>query len=418
MESDPTLEYFRISKEYGFLNKSDPTRIPELYPKLQSVINNLTTHIKDHSLESEIKLIDINISIEYSDEEYYELYTILSIIVSGYIWELGEKLNRTNIPHNIAEPLLICSKHLGLKPFITHTALDLNNWQLINPNLPFDLDNIKTRYTFTNTESESWFYLVMITIEQAGAQLVNYVVTSYDDMINAIPTDVNSSHDNIHNVLHDIYVSEDGTSANAHNSYKPIDIIPMLRLIYITLKNITNILNRMYEKCDRKHFYQTQRIFLTGSTNKSLFPNGLNYQLSNGSSEKIIVSGGSAAQSTLIQMIDVILGIKHTNNFLNDMRDYMPRWHRQLLIWLESTESIIDIINRCPDKIKYLIKYNKCVKLLDKFRAKHIAMVNYYVIKNPIAELTPSVIAHEGTGGSNIHDLLSEYKKDTKDKTF
>lgn len=376
-----TLEYFRISSTHGFLNTQRTDRIRKDNPYLQSVIDNLANHIKNHTLESAINIINIHISTDYTELEYYELYTIISMIVSGYIWENGEKLNRTLIPNNLSIPLRVCADYLGLKPFITHASLDLNNWRLIDPMQDFSLDNIETKYTFTNTESESWFYLVMIAIEQAGANLVNKIILAYDYMI---------------------------------NTERIFDTKSILKLIHQTLKKITNILARMYEKCDRKHFYQTQRIFLTGSTNNFLFPHGLNFQNADGSADKIIVSGGSAAQSTLIQMLDIILGIKHKNNFLIEMREYMPRWHRQVLIWLESSESIIDIINRSPNKISVFEIYNKCIKALTKFRSKHIAMVNYYVIKNPISDTNPSAIAYEGTGGSNLNELLTEYKEDTQ----
>lgn len=366
-----TLEYFRISSTYGFLNYNTDNTVELMYPVLHNIACNLHHHIKNHTLETAIASINIGETTNLSDSMNYELYTMLSIISSGYIWEYGEGKHRTSIPTNLSTPLISTAKYLGLKPFITHAALDLNNWQYIDSTKEFSLDNITTRFTFTGTESESWFYLIMIAIEHTAAPLINRIINMYENL----------------------------------NTMKISDL---LLDIIKTINRITEILVRMYEKCDRKHFYQTHRIFLTGSTNKNLFPNGLDY-----GSDKLIISGGSAAQSTLIQLFDVVLGIKHSNNFLIEMREYMPRWHRQLLIWLESKPTLFEFIDKNnSDDLKI---YNTAIAALANFRQKHMTMVKFYIINNSSNDRT-SAISAEGTGGTgltNVTNLLEAYKLET-----
>jgi indoleamine 2,3-dioxygenase len=73
------------------------------------------------------------------------------------------------------------------------------------------------------------------------------------------------------------------------------------------------ILERMYEKCSPEIFYHQIRPFFAGSKNMTSagLPNGVYYEDYDGTGQWRQYSGGSNAQSSLIQFFDVVLGVEH-----------------------------------------------------------------------------------------------------------
>lgn len=80
------------------------------------------------------------------------------------------------------------------------------------------------------------------------------------------------------------------------------------------VKEIAEILKRMTEKCRPQVFYNEIRPFLAGSKNMEVagLPNGVFYDEGNGKGVWRKYSGGSNAQSSLIQFFDVVLGVQHS----------------------------------------------------------------------------------------------------------
>jgi indoleamine 2,3-dioxygenase len=80
------------------------------------------------------------------------------------------------------------------------------------------------------------------------------------------------------------------------------------------VKEIGVILKRMNEECSPDVFYNQIRPFLAGSKNMLLagLPKGVFYDEGEGKGEWRQYSGGSNAQSSLIQFFDVALGVEHS----------------------------------------------------------------------------------------------------------
>lgn len=80
------------------------------------------------------------------------------------------------------------------------------------------------------------------------------------------------------------------------------------------IREIGKMLQRMDEQCSPKVFYDEIRPFLAGSKNMVLagLPNGVFYDEGVGRGEWRQFSGGSNAQSSLVQFFDVMLGVEHT----------------------------------------------------------------------------------------------------------
>lgn len=79
------------------------------------------------------------------------------------------------------------------------------------------------------------------------------------------------------------------------------------------INDLSVLLARMYENCDPYVFYHVIRPFLAGSKNMSAagLPNGVFYDEGDGKGAWRQYSGGSNAQSSLIQFFDAFLGVKH-----------------------------------------------------------------------------------------------------------
>ena len=141
------------------------------------------------------------------------------------------------------------------------------------------LENLATLHTITGSLDESWFYLVSVAIEGRAAPVI-------PRMLEAIAA---AREGDVHTVLR------------------------FLNFFAEVLEDITPLLLRIFENCDPHVFYFKIRPFLAGSKNMADagLPYGVWYEDENGGGVWKQLSGGSNAQSSLIQAFDIILGIEH-----------------------------------------------------------------------------------------------------------
>lgn len=219
----------------------------------------------------------------------------------------------------------------------------------------------------------------------------------------------------------------------------------LIKFGYI-VREIGNLLKRMNEGCDPMVFYNEIRPFLAGSKNMGLagLPQGVFYSEGVDAEGKEKgqyrqYSGGSNAQSSLIQFFDVILGVSHhstvgtapsKNGFLSEMRNYMPGPHRAFLSHLEQSPSIREYAQNCPIP-EVGEAYNFAVKELERFRDVHIQIVTRYIIRPSRAQQPPAVngginiaVASsrsgdtkglKGTGGTDLMPFLRQARDETRD---
>lgn len=184
------------------------------------------------------------------------------------------------LPPNLSIPLLELSEHFEIPPVATYATVVLWNYHTISADRSLDsLMNLKSLTTFTGTRDEEWFYLVSIAIEARGAK-------SIPIMLNAI------------------------AAARENNSMTVVD---SLLTFADHVNDLSELLARMYEECNPSVFYFRIRPFLAGSRNmeESGLPNGVLYEDREGNKTYHKYSGGSNAQSSLIQTFDIILGVEH-----------------------------------------------------------------------------------------------------------
>ena len=129
--------------------------------------------------------------------------------------------------------MFVC-KTLDLPPVATYAAVVLWNF---TPVFPFEeyasLGNLTTLLTFTGSMDESWFYLVSVAMEGRGGPQISLMLES----IRAV------SENNCRRVVETLQSVAQG------------------------LKDISCLMERIYDKCDPHIFFHRIRPFLVGSKN-------------------------------------------------------------------------------------------------------------------------------------------------------
>ena len=111
-------------------------------------------------------------------------------------------------------------------------------------------------------------------------------------------------------------------------------------------------MNRMPEKCDPFIYYNRVRPYIFGWKNNPATPDGVIYEgVEQFAEEPQLFRGETGAQSSIVPALDALLGVTHSDDplraYLDEMRLYMPKEHRELLNgldkWSEKNRSKLDI---------------------------------------------------------------------------
>lgn len=397
------FENFDIS-ENGFLPKQCTRQFPQELIQYQEILESMhklptsefRNLVRDVSSRTDKRIIDDISRFSLEDRKFF--YSSLSMIINKYIWWDNNSSPNQTIPENIGLLWHGAAKSINIVPVLTHSAVDLFNWSLINEkespleyeptedekqkkNCKIAFKNIMINYTMTDSIDEHWFYLIMVAIEFYGKRIINIIESVNDCM----------TYNN----------------ANA--------ITGTLYELQVVLKRIINIIKQMYEHCKPNIFFEEIRIYLAGF-DKKYFPNGLiientNIQIDN-------YRGGSAAQSSLIQILDVLLheneiGCEFSKRYLNEMLGYMPQKHRNYIEYLRAnkkTHNLREYVLRSDDS-DLIEQYNICLDRLKSFRAAHFGLVKSYVFHFTGEQ-------SKGTGGTDAKEFLQDLIKDTSNSTI
>ncbi|KAH7313790.1 Indoleamine 2,3-dioxygenase [Stachybotrys elegans] len=366
----PRLSDYGVSPTHGFLPDTLPlTRLPDpYYNRWEAIVANLQALILSRRLRGVVDRLPVlsTVGLEH-DAEWRRAYSLLCFMAHGYIWGGDSPADR--LPPPISVPLLEISDRLEVPPVATYAALCLWNYKPLFVDEEIDnLENLATLNTFTGSLDESWFYLVSVAIEARGAPIIPL-------MLSAIAA-----------------AREEDTAT----------VTASLRAFAERLTDLTNILQRMHESCDPTVFYHRIRPFLAGSKNmaEAGLPRGVLYEDGSGTETYRQYSGGSNAQSSLIQFFDVVLGIEHRptgekqdptsgsdregrsarHNFIQEMRRYMPGGHRRFLGDVSRVANIREYVEDHTNDTQLCLAYDACLAMLSAFRDKHIAIVTRYII--------------------------------------
>lgn len=420
------IKLFDVNPDSGFLPNEFPVvKIEDAYYNpWESLAANLPAILLARNIRSLIdKLPVLSTDRLASTPDIRRAYQILGYLAHAYVWGTNEPVSR--LPELIAKPLVETADILGLPPLGTYASFCLWNFKEIVPSgckvVDMDFSNITTIMTFTGSIDESWFYLVSVFFELAGAKTVKY---GLDAM------------------------------AAAKNNEIP-KLISSLESLAQSVDHLGSLLLKMEEMCDPYVFYFRIRPYLAGWLNMTevgLDKEGVMYGTE---SKRRSYAGGLNAQSSLIQFLDSVLGVHHfstgqrpaphqastesfedfkrqspKNEYLHEMRKYMPREHREFLRMVDENSKIRDVVMINKKNGELTLSYDASLAMLKLFRDKHIQLVTRYVVlqakrapsmgslltlRSGLAKKKDDGAQERGTGGTSLLPFLKQCRDETGD---
>ena len=303
-------------------------------------------------------------------------HQILAWILHFYIHSLPPS-EPIRIPSSISLPILQISAQLQLPPLLTYSDSVLYNWHLDtdDPDALPSQSTIRCHTTFTSTSDEAEFYLVSARIELAAVEALYLMRSTMDEEFAGDDIAIRRITEYLHQLT---------------------TVIRDMKLILLDIK----------KKCSPEVFYHQIRPWLRGEDSRSgrkwIFE-GIDRDPS--LVEPVELSGSSAGQSSILQALDIFLGVDHyspleegkelieepnrcleRNSLLKRMRLYMPRHHRAFLTHLENNprtlrQLVISVSSGASDSDQALLKaYNDAVLSLKELRNAHINIVALFII--------------------------------------
>lgn len=412
---------FDVDRHSGFLPPKLPLQcLPqEYYQPWENLVQNLPALLLSRRVRVLVDKIPV-LSTEFlsGPEEHRRAYQVLGFLAHAYVWGTNEPVSR--LPECVARPLIEVSDILGLPPLATYAGLCLWNYKEIIPSTEntceVEFDNITTINTFTGSIDELWFFIVSVFFEIRGARAISSGMEALEHAKNG--------------------------------RTKPLT--RCLQALAEAIDHLGSVLMRMEEMCDPHVFYFRLRPYLAGwknMTDAGLDKNGVIYGMEQ---KPRAYAGGSNAQSSLLQFMDSLLGVRHyatgerpaphqaqnsepeskpENAYLMEMRSYMPRKHRDFLAMVDRETCIRDYVMKTSDA-DLTLAYDACLAMLKLFRDKHIQIVTRYVVlqakkvpkmgslltlRSGLAKKKRAGAEEKGTGGTSLLPFLKQCRDETGD---
>ncbi|RAL16895.1 indoleamine 2,3-dioxygenase [Aspergillus homomorphus CBS 101889] len=403
---DIDLAAYQISTKCGFLPEEPPVaRLNDsYYDPWECLLSDLPRLLVEGLAREEIDRLPVLSTKRLSSEPMWRrAYVILSFLAQAYIWERG--IVRNTLPPSIVRPLLDVAQHLELKPCATFAAFCLWNFSVQrSDDEPGEIsitqpENLPTISSLSNTQDESWFFSISNAIEARGGPIIFSLLTA----LRAVQ---------LNNVS---------------------QLEQFLQEVSASLEEIRRTLERISERCEPWVFYDEVRPMLCGSRNVTStgFPNGVFYVHGEVPTEGQwhAYSGASNAQSSTIQLFDVILGVQHEASangaavgeskmgYLQEMRHYMPGPHRRFLELMEERCTIRAFVLSQPPDSEVQKLYQIAVLELRALRDTHLSIVSRYVIipamRHKARRCSLGCTDLIGTGGTEMISFLKNSRDET-----
>jgi len=465
---------YDIDPTVGFLPKGDPLqRLPRdqygIWEDLGDDLGDLLCARLGQARDPLSNLPVISIEGLTTNAMMRRAHLLLCLFAHAYVW--GGPKPKDVIPAGISIPLCELSDKLNVPPVLTHAGIVLYNWRRLDANGAICMENLTTLNEFFGSRDESWFYLITVEIEARGADAIVPMMVSID----AIQKGIKKIKDDAtaHSAAHKSEVvveldraeclrrlvslsTEESTKANLNLSPRPgavlsgtpsgmsicLFLTAQLRIIGPAIAGMVESLVNMREGCHPFIFYHRVRPFLSAWKQNPTLPDGVIYE--GYSTERKQYYGGSAAQSPLIPLLDIGLGIDHTSTksceFLLSMRAYMLKDHRDFLEYLETIACIREFVlmgksihldqadasQRPLDSLAawedLSVAYNACVKQVEQFRQGHMDIVHEYIVNMQSQKMVDlsgeekrgqqmhKSAGGKGTGGTDLMRFLRPLK--------
>jgi indoleamine 2,3-dioxygenase len=330
----PHLQDYGVSETRGFLSDEHPltTFTDSYFTPWDNLISHLSTSISAGSVRKQIHNLPLlDISKLSTEPEYRRAYVVLGFLTHAYVWSAGSDespAGETIVPPQLAEPFLQACEVLGLRPVVSYAGLCLWNWKVNSSpseednaiSAFYNLDQLSSLASFTGSPGEDAFYHIPVLIEAEGGPLISL-------LLNAITA---SSRGDTTSVIATLQTSE------------------------ATIARMMQHLPKMYARLDADEFYNQMRPFMAGGKGK--LPRGGMVFLRSDRSEYVAECiGGSAAQSSLFQFLDLVLGTEH--KVAAGSKETLFQVRSQIIVPYLSRHALTFYISRkcahtCPENIE------------------------------------------------------------------
>jgi indoleamine 2,3-dioxygenase len=366
-----SLAEYEIDPATGFVPPVEPlAEFDDRFADFEEIVPVLSAHIRACTLRSALaKLPPFPVSALSTTAQRERALLLLTVFANGWVW--GGDEPELTIPRNIAVPLCELASLMDRPPIVHYASMALNNWKLVDRSLPIAADNLTMRVQFLGGVDEDWFFIASIGVELAGAPLLPLIR-------DAVHHAKNESDEALASVVSDITAGMD----------------------FVLLA-----LDRMREWCDPHAFYSRVRKYLAGWPMPGVIYEGV-------SEAPALYFGGSAAQSGLIQAVDVLAGIDHgktsAGTYLRNIRQYIPPSNRRFIVDVENESRLR--VRASNGSAQLRSAYNDLVEQIAEFRRRHMALAHEYIAK-------PSGFAATGagTGGTAYANFLETARAETRE---
>ena len=363
--------------EKGFIPQEICTHIPNGFEDVEEISSSLHKILANNQISNVVNEIDQEKDISSLSTSQLERAMLLySYIGHAYMW--GKEDIDDIIPKNIAITWYKISEKLQRPPILSYASYALNNWSLLDESKPLTVENIKILQNFLSGVDEDWFIMIHVAIEHEAK--------------------------NILGSLKKYFLDEETEKGNLEDAL-------------VSIKEINKIMNRMPEKCDPYIYYNRVRPYIFGWKNNPATPQGVIYEgVEEYKGKPQLFRGETGAQSSIVPALDALLGVTHSNDplreYLDEMRLYMPKDHRELLNnldeWSENNRNNLDI-----DKDSVMI-INDLINEVHAFRDKHLEYARVYIFEQSLTNNSNSNIV--GTGGTPFMKYLDKHLQETVPK--
>lgn len=357
-----TLARYDVDPVTGFLPSTPPLRqLDARFEPWEGIAPDLPALIRSRRLRQALErlpLIDANQLVTRGEQE--RGFLLLTHYVNAWVW--GGREPHLRVPAAVAIPLCNLAERLGRPPIAHYASMALNNWQLIDPAGPIEIDNARTQVQFLGGVDEDWFFMASMGVELAGAPLLP-VVEGAD------------------------FASREGSDT---------ELAELLARYAGGMDAVQAALLRVREWCDPHTYYLRLRPYVNGWPAPGVVYEGV-------SEAPRRYLGGSAAQSSLLQLFDAMLGVAHPDSpagsYLRAVRGYMPPAHRAFVEDVERTSQVRARAHAGRSPLRDA--YNDALACMERFREDHMQLAHDYITR-------PSGSASEqkGTGGTALNTFL------------
>jgi indoleamine 2,3-dioxygenase len=375
------LKRFDVHAERGFLPEQDPERVlPSPLALWQELASELPKRLAAQRVRDAVRALPrFEPAALRSPAEERAAMRVLSFVAHAFVWEGGAPA--AVLPEALAAPWAALAQRLGRPPILSYASYALDNWRRFDPRGPIAVDNLAILQNFLGGQDEDWFILIHVEIEALAARALGA----------ALPALAAAR-------------ARDGAALSGQ-----------LESVAGALEAMLASLRRMPERCDPYVYFHRVRPFIHGWKNHPALPEGVTYSGARELTGPQRLRGETGAQSTIVPVLDALLGVAHAPDplraYLDEMRAYMPPGHRAFLAHVEAAGGVRDAVRDLRVGHPELAEvYDACLRWLEAFRSLHLEYAASYIHAQAGGGANPSDV---GTGGTPFMRYLAKHRDET-----